>query len=42
MRRRNWQLADIMHGTQGDESDARKKSFCLTLEQSNIMQVKAI
>ena len=34
--------ADIMHGTQGDESDARKKSFCLTLEQSNIMQVKAI
>ena len=33
---------DIMHGTQGDESDARKKSFCLTLEQSGIMQVKAI
>ncbi len=33
---------DIMQGTQGDESDARKKSFCLTLEQSNIMQVKAI
>ena len=34
--------ADLMHGTQGDEGDARKKSFCLTLEQSNIMQVKAI
>ncbi len=34
--------ADLMRGTQGDEGDARKKSFCLTLEQSNIMQVKAI
>lgn len=34
--------ADIMRGTQGDEGDARKKRFCLTLEQSNIMQVKAI
>lgn len=33
---------DLMRGTQGDEGDARKKSFCLTLEQSNIMQVKAI
>lgn len=34
--------ADLIRGTQGDEGDARKKSFCLTLEQSNIMQVKAI
>lgn len=34
--------ANLMRGTQGDEGDARKKSFCLTLEQSGIMQVKAI
>ena len=31
---------DIMQGVRGDAGDARKTSFCLTLEQSGIMRVK--
>lgn len=33
--------ANVMHGTDARESDARKQSFCATLVQSGIMKVKA-
>ncbi|MBQ4636547.1 MAG: site-specific DNA-methyltransferase [Akkermansia sp.] len=33
--------SNTMQGVNGDEGDARKKSFCQTLEQSGILKVKA-